>query len=249
MELEEFCRRLAQVPDLKVADKALALMWWHDDNESGVEVSPTSLARLMRDAGLANSSPTFVKGVLQKTGHVLKGSNGYRLKTASRRAVRASLGDIVDPELLQVPAGPDYLPAALWAGGRGYIVRVCLQLNGSYSCGFYDCAAVMLRRLVETLIIEAFEKLGRAAEIRDVDGNYRMLSGLTQAVLDPSGLQLTRDSRRALHDIKSLGDRSAHSRKYNAVKGDLEKVELGVRVLVEDLLHIAGLHPASPPQN
>jgi hypothetical protein len=40
------------------------------------------------------------------------------------------------------------------------------QINKSYDIELWDCCAVMCRRLLETLIIEVYEKLGRANEIK-----------------------------------------------------------------------------------
>ena len=55
------------------------------------------------------------------------------------------------------PSSEQVLPHAVVRGTRGYIERVCHQINGSYENGWYDACAVMMRRLIETLIIEAFE--------------------------------------------------------------------------------------------
>ena len=46
---------------------------------------------------------------------------------------------------------------SLVRGTRGYIEKVSNQINGAYENGWYDACAVMLRRLIETLIIETFE--------------------------------------------------------------------------------------------
>jgi len=44
-----------------------------------------------------------------------------------------------------------------------------------------------------------------------------------------------------LPEIKSLGDRSAHNRRYIAKKADVDKVIPGLRVLADDLLHLGKL--------
>jgi hypothetical protein len=98
-----------------------------------------------------------------------------------------------------------------------------------------------VRRLVETLIIEAFEAQKREAELKDSIGNYFMLSGLISAANGTPGIGLGRDARKTLIDIKDLGDRSAHNRRYNAVKADLEKVQSGIRVAFDELINIAAL--------
>ena len=98
-----------------------------------------------------------------------------------------------------------------------------------------------MRRLIETLIIESYESLTRESEIKDSNNNYLMLKDLVKKVTDPGGLTLGRDAKKALQDIKELGDRSAHNRRYNAVKADLEKVQSGVRVAVDEMIKLAGL--------
>ena len=43
---------------------------------------------------------------------------------------------------------------ALVRDTQGYIEKVTHQINGAYTNGWYDTSAVMIRRLIETLIIE-----------------------------------------------------------------------------------------------
>ena len=124
---------------------------------------------------------------------------------------------------------------------RGYIEKVCVQLNGSYHYGFYDAASVMLRRLAETLIIECYEHLKRESEIKNAQGYYYMLGDLVDTILGQNGLNVGRETRAALINIKKLGDRSAHNRRFNAVKPDLEGLKDGTRVASDDLINIAAL--------
>jgi|SRR5581483_8337787 len=55
---------------------------------------------------------------------------------------------------------------SLVRGTRGYIEKISNQINGAYENGWYDACAVMLRRLIETLIIETFEHHGIAKRFR-----------------------------------------------------------------------------------
>jgi hypothetical protein len=95
--------------------------------------------------------------------------------------------------------------------GRGYLLTITKQMNGCFREGWYDACAVMMRRLVEIAIIEAFEHKNVANKIKDGSGNY---------------FQLTELIDRALA--------------FTAQKSDTEKVEDGVRVVVEELLSHAG---------
>ncbi|HVT32722.1 MAG TPA: hypothetical protein VHE32_08740, partial [Rhodanobacteraceae bacterium] len=101
--------------------------------------------------------------------------------------------------------------------------------------------SVMCRRIVETLLIEIYEKAGRESEIKGSDGHYMMLAGLLQVFESDKALHPGRGTIAALRDFKRLGDLSAHNRRFNAHKSDIDRVRDGLRVAADDLLHLAGL--------
>jgi hypothetical protein len=67
-----------------------------------------------------------------------------------------------------------------------------------------------------------------------------MLSGLVTAMLNQKYWQLQRETKRELPEIKKLGDRAAHNRRYEAMKQDIDQIRSGLRAVVDDLLHLAG---------
>lgn len=77
-----------------------------------------------------------------------------------------------------IPANENVLPMSVVTKTRGYIESVVRQANGTYEHQWYDACSVMIRRLVETLIIEVYEAKKKAHEIKGGDGNYLMLSHL-----------------------------------------------------------------------
>ena len=134
------------------------------------------------------------------------------------------------------------IPLFLVQETRGYIERIANQANGCYENGWYDACAVMIRRLIETLLIEAFEHHGIASDIKDMQGNFLPLDNIIiRAINETNKWNLSRDTKRALPKIKQLGDRSAHSRRFNARRMDIDKIIDDVRLTVEELLYIAGL--------
>ena len=72
---------------------------------------------------------------------------------------------------------------AMVRGTRGYIEKVAHQINGSYANGWYDACAVMLRRLLETLIIECYETHKIENRIKDASGNYLFLRDLVEKLI------------------------------------------------------------------
>ncbi len=132
---------------------------------------------------------------------------------------------------------------------RDYIENVVEQINMTYECGCYDACAVMIRRLIETLIIEAFEHFQIEAKIKGVDNNFLYLSDLVDKTIaehnDNTGKwNLSRNTTDALKKIKSKGDLSAHSRRYNAHRSDIDELKDGLRVTTQELVKIAGIQRA-----
>lgn len=242
MDLDHFCTKL-DLLDKKSAENALAILWFHDEKNPGVKKTAGELARTIRNAGLGNPNSSELATALKKTRAVLVDNKGhFSLKVLSRVYIRSWLEPILGAAAPKVEQDLGYLPQQVWKPSRGYIEKVCAQLNGCYQFQFYDAASVLIRRVVETLIIEAFEAKNREVELKDSSGNFFMLNGLINAANSTTnGIGLGRDAKKALADVKELGDRSAHNRRYNAVKADLEKVQSGVRCAVDELINIASL--------
>jgi hypothetical protein len=125
--------------------------------------------------------------------------------------------------------------------GRGYLVSVGTQMNGSYQSGWCDASAVMMRRLLETVIIEAFEANHLESRIKDGGGDFFQLTDLVNTALEEPSWNLTRGTKRALPKLKDIGHQSAHSRRYNARKPELDKLAPDVRLVIEEFLHLANL--------
>jgi len=124
---------------------------------------------------------------------------------------------------------------------RSYLIRVGRQINGAYAAGWYDACAVMMRRLLETVIIEAFEKKGLDESIKDGNGDFLMLTALVSKALSETAWNLPKHVKKALPNLKDAGHKSAHNRWFVAEKSDIDKIEPAFRESVEAFLHIAGL--------
>jgi hypothetical protein len=139
-------------------------------------------------------------------------------------------------------SGEGFFPATILAqAGRGYIATIGRQMNGCYANGWRDACAVMMRRLLEIVIIEAFEKKGVANKIKDASDNYFHLSQLVDLALTEPAFALSRNTKRALPKLRDAGHLSAHGRYFFAAPEDLEKMQKDCRVVLEEFLHHAGL--------
>jgi len=68
-----------------------------------------------------------------------------------------------------------------------------------------------------------------------------MLSGMLAKVESGGAISLSRNGIQGLKDFKRLGDLSAHNRRFNARKDDIDRVRDGLRVASEELLKVARL--------
>ena len=133
---------------------------------------------------------------------------------AAAQAIHADVANELGPPPEGLPSATHrVIPMTLFRGTRGYIERVANQANGSYEKGWYDACAVMLRRLIETLIIEAFEHYKIEEKIKNPAGDYLYLRDLVAKCLAERAWNLTRNCKQALPRVKDMGDKSAHSRR------------------------------------
>jgi len=139
------------------------------------------------------------------------------------------------------PKSEMILAHGLVRGTRGYIERIVYQINGCYEHGWYDGCAVMMRRLMETLIIEVFEHHQIAHQIKNAQGDFLHLADLITGTLNESAWNLGRTAKQALPKLKGLGDQSAHSRRFVAHREDIDRVQGDFRLVVQELLFLAKL--------
>lgn len=133
------------------------------------------------------------------------------------------------------------IPRSVVRGTRGYIEKVANQTNGCYENGWYDACAVMARRLIETLIIEVYEKHGLANKIQNTSGDFLYLGDLIARCLSEPTWNLSRNCKQALPKLKDVGDKSAHSRRFVAQRGDIDPLLSDIRLVVQEFLFLSGL--------
>ncbi|MGA7242403.1 MAG: hypothetical protein WBX19_04430 [Terracidiphilus sp.] len=226
---------------LKILDLALALLWWVGRDDPSKGIGAAVICSELESAGYPKQNTSrLTTGLKKHPGTSKAGKSEWRLHPRARRSLDAEYAFALKPKPLA--QSDSVLPTDLFRGTRDYIERVIQQINRSYDAELWDCSAVMCRRLLETLIIETYEKAGRAGEIKGSDGNFMMLNGLIGLLERDTSIHLGRNAAKGLKDFKQLGDLSAHNRRFNARQNDIDRVRNGLRVAAEELLHLAGLH-------
>ncbi len=236
--------RLIENDKLGSIDRALALLWFVGRNDPTQGLSANAICTQVETAGHPKQNRTRLEQQLRvHRGTSKAGGSAWRLHPRVRRELDGKYEFALQPKPLA--ASDSVLPMDLFVRTRDYIERVVEQINKSYDAQLWDCAAVMCRRLLETLIIESYEKAGRASEIKGSDGHFLMLNGLIGALEKDTKLSLGRNAMKGLRDFKQLGDLSAHNRRFNARANDIDRVRDGLRVAAEELLHLSELIKAA----
>jgi hypothetical protein len=235
----QFLESIAGSP-MTMFDRALALLWWAGRDDPTRGLTAATICGLVETAGHPKQNGSRLQGQLAADRRTSKAAGGaWRLHPKAR----AELDRSYDQHRTSRPikASDSVLSRAMFRGTRGYLEKVVNQINASYDAGLYDCSAVMCRRVLETLLIELYEKHHRALEIKGGDGQFFMFSGLLGVFETDAQFHASRNTIRGLKDFKTLGDLSAHNRRFNASKDDIDRIRDGLRVAAEELLHMAGL--------
>jgi len=132
------------------------------------------------------------------------------------------------------------LPSLLFSSASKSIQSICQQINESYNYGLYDCAAVMMRRLLEGLLVLTYQKLGVEEDIMDNNGGHFPLDKIIKNASRNKTLSLSINTKRDMDKFKNLGNYSAHKIWYNALKEDIEPHIHQYRTIIEELMYKAG---------
>lgn len=244
MELRDIVKSIQGFEGWNHVKKIKFFTWFLHTQKSKDRVGATDIKACYDKLHLeppSNIGP-FLSDLTKKSPkQALKDSRGYHLVKSVRDTFDASYGQhTVDT----APKTEKILSLALvQSTRRGYLERIIVQANGCYERGWYDGCAVMMRRFIETLIIEVYEANGKAAEIKDVNGNFIMLRDLLAKFLSDTAWNLQRETPKVLQEVKALGDSSAHARRFIAGKEEVDKLleNYRYRIASEDLLHLAKL--------
>jgi hypothetical protein len=237
---------LAQISDrsMTALDRAVALLWHAALSEPTKGMTAREIASILHTAGYPEQNISRLDAQLKADRRTVRAQpSGWRIAPQARLKLDADLQFAMAPRPLA--HRDSVIPRDVVSGTRGYIEKVVEQINKSFDVQLYDCTAVMCRRLLETLIIEVYEAKARAGDIKAADGNYMMLSGLLDRIEKDQSIHISRNGLAGLKAFKTLGDLSAHNRRFNAREPDIARIRDGLRVSVEELVYLASFKPAA----
>lgn len=123
-----------------------------------------------------------------------------------------------------------------------YIQSLIMQVNASYENHLFDCCAVIMRRLLEVLLVLAYQKQDIEADIMDKNGDrHKTLDKIIKDAEQSPKLALSKTTRKGMAIFKDLGNYSAHRIWYNCTQQDIKPHLLEYRAIIEELIYKAGL--------
>jgi hypothetical protein len=230
--------------ELTEVECAIALLWFLEQKAGQPEASAAELGKLIHDLSLRSQVNTWrLSKALGKHPDIVKGNKvgNFKLKLGSKAALATRYEPLMKRPIPKVES--HVIPSEDFIATRRYLETLVFQINGTYQFGFYDGCAVLCRRLVETLLIESFEKTGIASIIKQ-NNSYLQLSDIVALATSGQHIRLARGSGDALTEIKEMGDAAAHSRTYITKQKDIDHIRMKLRRIVSELQHLAKIEPS-----
>lgn len=233
--------KLIKLTKLLIADKipkkdiAMAFIWYHHTVHQ-TDISIFEINEYFEQSSLPKYNTTYLKKDLRQSKSIIKGpvANTYKPSAQFQHEMSTKF-PFIELKSEEIITDDTVLPEILLKSTRGYIENLGKQINASYNYNIFDGCAVLMRRLLEILLIHAYEEAGRLGEISDGDG-LKNLSYIINYTLSNQPFSLSKEASEVLDDFRQLGNFSAHKMQYNAKRKDIENVRLKYRLTIEELL-------------
>lgn len=170
-----------------------------------------------------------------------KGKNAIFLKNKSGYTLERSMVDKIKKEVLEefeVIVTDELLPLDILETAPYYIKLTAKQMNQCFECSLYDAVLVMMRKLIETLIIECFERYGVDGSIKDDKNQFYYLSELIPRFVSSEKWNVSRNLELYIKKVKKYGDLSAHNRRFLAKKSDMNDFKFEMRQMIQEIIMI-----------
>jgi hypothetical protein len=232
-----FVQELAK-RSLSHTERAIAFLWYYRQTQEFEERTASELANDLHEEGFPKPNVTRLSTGLSKSKFTVRGQRTGSFQVDVRRLeeLDTKFGDLLQIKNVQV--SDQIIPGEWVKGTRLYLEKMVQQINGTYDYGFYDACATLCRRLMESLIIEAYITEGRAQEIQK-DRVFLDLEKLISVIRNDQKIILGRSTPKAMVETKQLGDTAAHDRVYITHQQDIDDIKVRYRRMIRELLDVA----------
>jgi hypothetical protein len=240
-EFDHFCRGIATF-SLSETQKAVACLWFADHFSSGAELSLAEIANHLQSSGLTGKvNVSRLRKRLSKSRDAHSGEKSGNFRLALRPKPELDRQFLPLLKHRRVSVSDVVLPLQIVEHTRSYLCNLAHQINGCYDNGFFDACAVLCRRIVESLLIDAFERAGHRTAIEDPNGNLVGLDEMVRHAKSGKFIRLERGTGKVLDKVKEIGDTAAHDRYHITSEQDIAEFGSGFRRIISELLTLAGI--------
>lgn len=166
-----------------------------------------------------------------RNGKYIKQKSGYVLNRIEKENIAKDVQELIIP-----PASTNFLDLSIFEGTPYYINKTAEEMVHCYDSGYYNATLVLMRKLVETLIIECFERYGIDNDIKDEKGTFYYLSELIPRYITCSKWNASRNIKASIEAVKKYGDLSAHNRRFWAKKNDIDCFKFELRQALQEII-------------
>jgi len=235
----EFAQQIAEI-ELSHTERALAFLWYYRQTQEYEERAASELANDLHDEGFPKPNVSRLHESLIRSRFTIKGrrKKTFQIDVRKLQELNEKYGDYL--KVTKVKVTDAVIPNEWVRNTRPYLEMLVYQINGSYDAGFYDCCAVLCRRLMESLLIETYISQKRHHEIQN-NGMFFPLEKIINYVRLDNRLVLSRNTPKTMNEVKLLGDTAAHDRTYITHQTDIDDIKLKLRRVVQEFLSLANV--------
>ena len=233
-ELPAFCRKIADINARPASELIPCFAYYMQEVEGCGSFTASHISQCFSELSIKPYSniPSYLS--IKSKGKFplfLKNKDGYTLSKQARDQLVKELSIPVE-----IPSSDALLDLSLVDVAPYYIKGTAKQMTQCYECCLYDATLVLMRKLVETLIIECFERYGIDETIKGDNGSFLYLSDLIPKYLASSRWNASRNLEKSIKEVKKYGDLSAHNRRFQARKSDIESFKFELRQTVQEIV-------------
>ncbi len=241
-QLEDFAHALLSLKTNET-EKAVACMWFETYHNPNRVFTIKEIISALNGVGLITSpiNGPRLSEKLKKHKKVTfdRINQVFTLPAVSMKQLNEEFEKLL--QVKQVKIVGALIDPALFDGTREYFPKLTREINGSFEYGFFDGAAVLLRRMIESLLIEAFIFQKLEGIIKKPDNSYKMLDDLIGLVKSGHHLRLSRGMDKILDAVKELGDTASHHRFHIAMNNDFDWLKSRIGKLLSELIVKSGI--------
>lgn len=230
----DFAHKLAASDELTETKIAISVAWFLTVAVGAEKTSVIEIATFIEHHSIRTSiNRTRLKVRLTKDPSISCLASGIvTLPLKTQQQLNETYSDLFDPPLPEIE--DTVLELNDFTASRKYVASLARQINATYQFKCYDACAVMMRRLMEVLIIDAYDGKGQNSKIKN-GTEYMQLSNLIGVIGSKQDFELSRNALKWMNACKTIGDNAAHSRTYLTKKLDIDDYKSEFRNLISEL--------------